>query len=315
MKYLLRKLGELVGVLLVSSFVVFSGVYLAPGNPETFLVQGRTVSPDTLAAIREQFGLDKPFWERYWDWLTGVLTGDFGQSLVNRQEVSEMITSRIPTSAWLVTYAAVLIIVLGVGLGMLAGRNGGWVDRVVFGGSTLGVAIPTFFAALLLMLVFSVGLGWFPVFGSGAGSPTSRLLHLTLPALALALPAAATVARVTRTSVLAEKGSEHAMFALSRGLSSNTVFTRHIARNAMLPIVTVLGTNIAGLIAGAFVVEYAFALDGLGSLLIDAVQKKDFAVVQGVALILVLVFGLVNLAVDLLYSVVDPRIRLKGARG
>lgn len=309
-----RKTLELLGILLVSSFIVFGGLYLVPGSPETFLVQGRTVDAATLNAIREQFGLNDPFMVRYWHWLTGVLSGDFGQSLVNRQEVADLVWNRVPTTIWLIGFAAILIIVLGVGLGLLAGRYGGWLDRLVLGGATLGSAIPTFLAALLLMLVFSVGLGLFPVFGSGAGSPITRVWYLTLPALALAMPAAATVARVTRTSVFAERDSEHATFAVARGLPRHTIYRKHVARNALLPVVTVVGTNIAGLIAGSFVVEYAFALDGLGSLLIDSVQKKDFAVVQGVALILVLVFGVVNLIVDVLNSVIDPRIRMRGAR-
>jgi len=314
MWYILQRIFQLIAVLIVSSFIVFGGLYLAPGNPESFLVQGRSVTPDVLASIREQFGLDKPFLARYWDWIVGILQGDFGRSLTNRQDVGEMLASRLETSIWLVLYAAALIVLIGVGLGMLAGRFGGKLDALILWLTSFGVAVPTFFAALILMLLLSVGAGWFPVFGSGSGgSALDRLHHLTLPAIALALPAAATVARVTRTSIFAEKHSEHALFAISRGIDSNIVYGRHVVRNALLPVITVVGTNLAGLIAGAFVVEYAFSLDGLGSLLIEGVQRKDFAIVQAVSLILVAVFGVVNLIVDLSYSIIDPRVRLKGA--
>jgi peptide/nickel transport system permease protein len=192
---------------------------------------------------------------------------------------------------------------------VVAGLRSGWVDNVVLLGSNLGFAVPTFFAALLLMSLFGVTLGWFPVFGSGEGL-AGRLWHLTLPAVALALPSAAVVARITRTSVREERGSEHAEVARARGVRERVVVRRHVLRNAMLPVTTVSGVHVAALFAGAFVVEYAFTLDGIGALLVGAIQQQDFAVVQAVALILVMVFGLINLVVDLLYLVIDPRVRL-----
>jgi peptide/nickel transport system permease protein len=163
------------------------------------------------------------------------------------------------------------------------------------------------------MFVFGSNLGWFPVAGSGEGF-VDRLWHLTLPAIALAFPGIAVVARITRTAVREEQGSEHVIMAIARGVPKQFVLWRHTIRNSMLPVTTVLGTNIAGLLASAFVIEYAFTLDGIGSLLVNSVQKKDFAVVQAIALIMVLAFGLINLIVDLLYAVIDPRVRLsKGA--
>jgi peptide/nickel transport system permease protein len=305
--YVLRRLLALVGVLLVSSFLVFAAMYAAPGSPENFLVQGRTVTPEVLAAIRRQYSLDDPFLVRFWNWLTGVLRGDFGQSLTNRQEVGDLLANRLPTTLTLVAMAAVLIVVLGVGLGIVAGVRDGVVDKIVVLGSTVGFAVPTFFAALLLMSVFSVWLGWFPVFGSGEGF-ADRLWHLTLPALALALPSAAVVARITRTAIRDERDSEHAVMAIARGVPSRIVMRRHLVRNSMLPVSTVVGVHIAGLIAGSFVVEYAFTLDGLGTLLVTAVQTKDFAVVQAIAIVLVAGFGIINLLVDLLYAAIDPRV-------
>ncbi|MFD5865601.1 ABC transporter permease [Agromyces sp. NPDC127015] len=309
MLYVLKRLVALALVLLVSSFIVFSGMYLAPGSPEQFLVQGRTVSPEVLDAIRAQYGLDDPFLVRYWNWLIDVLHGDFGRSLLTQQDVSTLIESRLPTTLFLAAYAAILIVLLGVGLGILAATRSGAFEKVVVFGSNLGFAVPTFFAALVLMALFGANLGWFPVSGSGEGF-ADRVWHLTLPAIALAFPAIAVVARITRTAVREEQGAEHVVMAVARGVPKRIVLGRHTIRNSMLPVTTVIGTNIAGLLASAFVIEYAFTLDGIGSLLVNSVQKKDFAVVQAIALIMVLAFGLINLIVDLLYAVIDPRVRL-----
>ncbi|MGZ0711094.1 ABC transporter permease (plasmid) [Coraliomargarita sp. W4R53] len=313
MIYVLKRLAALAAVLIVSSFVVFAGMYLAPGSPEQFLIQGRTVSPEVLAAIRAQYNLDDPFLVRYWDWLIALLQGDFGRSLVTQQDVSSLLLARIPTTLALVTYSAILIIVFGIGLGVYAATRSGWLEKVIVLGSNLGFAIPTFFAALILMVVFGAQLGWFPVAGSGEGF-TDRIWHLTLPAIALALPAIAVVARIARTAVREEQGSEHVEMAQARGVPQRIVLWRHTIRNSMLPVTTVVGTNIASLLAAAFVIEYAFTLDGIGSLLVNSVQRKDFAVVQAIALVMVLAFGIINLIVDLLYAVIDPRVRLaKGA--
>ena len=313
MFFVIRRLFALVGVLIVSSFLVFAGMYAAPGSPENFLVQGRTVTPEVLAAIRRQYSLDDPFLVRYWNWLTGVLQGNFGQSLINRQDVGDLLANRLPTTLTLVIMAAVLIAVLGVGLGALAGTRDGVIDKIVLLGSNLGFAVPTFFAALILLSIFSVGLGWFPVFGSGGGG-LDTVWHLILPALALSLPSAAVVARITRTSIRDERDSEHSIMAGARGVGRSLVQRRHVIRNSMLPVTTVVGVHIAGLIAGSFVVEYAFTLDGIGTLLVTAVQRKDFAVVQAIAIVLVAAFGIINLLVDLLYAAIDPRVRL-GAKG
>lgn len=313
LRFLIKRLSALIAMLLVSSFLIYAALYAAPGSPESFLVQGRTVSPEVLAAIRDQYGLDEPFLVRYWHWLTGVLTGDLGQSLTTRQDVASLVASRIPTTVWLTAYAALLIVVLGIAAGVIAGLRGSVVDTVVLIASSVGFAVPTFFAAVLLMSVFAVTLGWFPVFGSGSGM-ADRLWHLTLPAVALALPSIAVVARVTRTAVVEERGAEHVSVALARGVPWRLVARRHIVRNAMLPVTTIVGVNVAALIAGATVVEHAFTLDGVGALLINAVQQKDFPVVQAVALLLVAVFGVVNLVIDVLYAVIDPRVQLGGER-
>lgn len=309
MSFVVKRLVALLGVLFVSSLVVFGAMYLAPGSPENFLVQGRTVSPEVLAAIRAQYSLDDPFLVRYWNWLSGVFTGDLGRSLLTQQDVATLLSSRLPTTAFLTGYAAVLILVFGIGLGVFAGTRAGVAEKILIFGSNLGFAVPTFFAAIVLMSIFSVGLGWFPVYGAGTDF-FDRIWHLTLPALALSFPSIAVVARITRTAIREESDSEHVLMAIARGLPKRFVLWRHTIRNSLLPVTTVVGVHIAGLIAGAFVIEYAFTLDGIGALLVGAVQRKDFAVVQAVALIMVVAFGLINLIVDLLYAVIDPRVRL-----
>ena len=311
MPYVIRRLGALILVLFVSAFIVFSAMYAAPGSPEQFLVQGRTVSPEVLAAIRAQYGLDDPFLLRFWNWLTGVIQGDLGRSLTTQQDVSTLVFSRLPTTFFLTIYSAILIAILGVGIGILAATKAGVFEKIIIFGSNLGFAVPTFFAALILMTIFGTNLGWFPVAGSGQGF-TGRTWHLTLPAIALAFPSIAVIARTTRTAVREEQGSEHVLMAIARGIPRKLVLMRHTIRNSMLPVSTALGTTFASLLANAFVIEYAFTLDGIGSLLINSVQRKDFAVVQAIALVMVLVFGLINLLIDLLYSVIDPRVRISG---
>lgn len=310
--YLIRRILAMILILLVGSFAIFGALYLAPGKPETFLVGGRSVSPAVLASIRAQYGLDDPFLVRYWDWLLKAVSGDFGQSLVSRQDVSTLLTSRLPTTTALTLMAAVLIIAFGVGFGVWAGAKGGIVDSAIVSVSGVGLGVPTFFAAAILTNLFAVRTQIFPVFGAGEGVG-DRLWHLTLPSLALALPAAAVVARITRTAVMEERHSEHVVLATTRGLPWALVMRRHVLRNAMLPILTIVGVSIAGLVAGASVIEHAFTLNGVGALLVDAVQQKDFAVVQAVSLVLLLTFGVVNLVIDLLYASLDPRVQTQRA--
>jgi len=305
--FLARRLGGLVLTLLVSSFVVFSAVYLAPGSPIGFLTGGRSLSPETIASIEEQYHLNDPFLTRYWQWLTGVLHGDFGKSIIFRQDVGPLISARVETTLLLVLMSAVLIIVFGVSLGALAALRGGRTDTAILLGGSVGIAVPSFVAAIVLISVFAVNLGWFPVFGAGSGFG-DRLHHLVLPSIALALSSTAFVARVTRTTMRAELAREHVETARTRGIPERLVVRRHVFRNALIPITTVGGLTVASLIAGSVVVEQAFGLNGLGQFLIQSVNAKDFAVVQAISLILVVAFVVVNTAVDVTYTLIDPRV-------
>ena len=307
--FLIRRLVMLLGTLVVSSFVIYSALYLAPGNPIATLTGGRTPTPEAIAILEERYHLNEPFLTRYWDWLVAVLHGDFGVSIPLHQDVSTLIAERMGITASLVLYAAVIILIVGIGSGILAALRPGLIDSSVIIGSTISAALPSFIAAIVLLLVFAVQLGWFPAFGPGAGG-FDRIYHLTLPAVALAFASLAIVARVTRASVRDELQREHVQTATSRGIPRHLVIRRHVLRNAAIPISTVAGLTIASLIALSAIVERAFALNGLGSYLIQAALSKDFAVVQGISLVLVMAFVITNTIVDILYALLDPRVKL-----
>ncbi|MFJ9890511.1 ABC transporter permease [Streptomyces sp. NPDC091287] len=307
-QFVLRRLAALVVTLLATSLLVFSLVHIAPGDPAAFLLRGRSVDPEVLAQIRTQYRLDEPLHVQYTHWLSGAVRGDFGRSVQFRQDVAGLIVSRLPTTLFLAAYATLLSLAAGMALGVLGALRPGFVDRVVVIGSTVSSAMPGFIAAIVLIGVFAVGLGWFPVFGAGEGF-TGRVWHLTLPALALALSIAGLLARITRTSMLTELGREHVEVARSRGLAEARVVRRHVLRNALPPVMTVTGLVVAGLVVATAVVEVAFGLSGVGSLLVESVTAKDLPVIQAVSLLAVLAFVVANTAVDLLSPLVDPRLR------
>ncbi|GAA4844271.1 ABC transporter permease [Kitasatospora terrestris] len=315
-RYLLGRLLGLAGVLLATSFLVFSAVHLAPGDPVAFLLNGRPASPATVAALRAQYHLDDPFLTQYLKWLGGVLHGDFGRSVQFRQDVGALIGARLPGTLLLVGYAALLVAVGGVLLGVLAALRPGPLDRAVLIGTGVATATPPFVSAIALVSLFSVQLGWFPGPGSTGSGLGGRLYHLTLPAFALAVTLAGLLARVTRSAMLDELGREHVEVSRSRGVAGRSVVRRHVLRNALGPIVTVGGTMLAGLLVSTSIVETAFNVTGVGQLLVQSVSVKDFPVVQAVTLLVVAAFAAVNLAVDLLAPLIDPRLTLRrGAKG
>ncbi|MFI5099760.1 MAG: ABC transporter permease [Actinomycetes bacterium] len=308
LRFVAGRLSGLVVTLFVTSFLVFSSLYIAPGDPVSFLLQGRSPSPAAVAAVKAQYGLDQPFLVQYLHWLGGVLHGDFGRSLEFRQDVGSLILARLPTTLMLVGMSAVLILVVGLGAGIVGAlRAGRFADKSVLVLVTVFAAVPSFVAAILLISFFAVRLGWFPTYGAGEGL-VDRLYHLTLPAIALSLTFVALLGRVTRSSMLDELGREHVEVAVSRGIPYRTVVRRHVLRNALGPISTISGLLVAGLLVSSAVVETAFGLDGIGSLLVQAVDKLDFPVVQALVLLVVAVFVLINGAIDLFYPLIDPRV-------
>ncbi|HEY2553508.1 MAG TPA: ABC transporter permease [Streptosporangiaceae bacterium] len=310
--FIAGRLAGLAATLLVASFVVYGALYLAPGSPVAVITGGRALPARTLAAINAEYGFDRPFAVRYFQWLGNFLHGNFGQSIVFRQNVSTLVAARAGTTAFLVAYAALLIILLGVLLGLVSALRQGRTDTTILGITTVGIATPSFVAAIVMISIFTLGLHWFPAIGAGTGF-TDRLWHLTMPAAALALAGTAYVARLTRSAANEELAREHVDTARGRGIPEPLVIRRHVLRNAMIPITTVGGLTVASLIAGSVVVENAFAINGLGSYLISSVEQKDFPVVQAISLLLVTAFVVVNTVVDLLYGLIDPRVSMTGA--
>ncbi len=308
-RFLGRRLAMLLASLLVASFVIFAALYLAPGNPVAALSGGRSLPPGSLRVLEARYHLNEPFLAQYWYWLGNALHGNLGISITLREDVSTLIASRIWTTAGLVLYASLIICVAGIGLGVLAGLRPGLIDTSALVVSAISAAIPSFVAAIVLISLFAVKLGWFPALGNGTGF-LSNVRHFTLPAVALAVSSLAIVARVTRAAIREEAGREHVQTAVSRGIPWRQVVRRHVLRNAAIPITTISGITIASLIAVAAVVETAFSLNGLGAYLVAAAQDKDLAVVQGISLLLVTAFVVINMLVDLLYAVLDPRVSL-----
>lgn len=312
LRFLLRRCGELLATLLAASFLVHASLRLAPGKPETFLLGGRGANPQALEAIRTHYHLDDPFLVQYGKWLAGAVTGDLGTSVQYRTDVLGLVAARVPVTLALIGISASLVIAGGLLLGLLAAVRGGRTDRVVLVATSVAVATPSFIAAILLLSLFSVRLGWFPVLGSGQGF-LSTLHHLALPSVALALPFVGVLARVTRAALLEEFAQEHVTVARSRGVPERTVVRRHVLRGALGTILTQAGLALSGLMVCTILVESAFGLGGLGEFLAKSVTVKDFPVVQAISLLTIGLFVLVNLAVDLVHPLIDPRVRL-GAR-
>ncbi|MFG2731588.1 ABC transporter permease [Streptomyces canus] len=296
--------------IVAASLLLFLAVAAQPGDPTTQIL-GNRARPEQYAALRHQLGLDRPLLVQYWHWLTDALTGSFGTSLTFKQNVSMLLWPRLEITLGLTVYAALMIVVFGVTLGVLGGvkRRLGTLVAALGG---LGVAVPGFVAAQLLIAVFAVKLGWFPVLGAGTGF-TDRITHLTLPAAALAIGSTAYVAQVSRAAVTDVAGRPFVETARGRGLPGHVVLRRHILRNAAIPIATVSGLAVAGLFAGAVVIELAFGLGGLGSLLVQSVSAKDRDVVLAIGLILVVIFVATTTLLDLARHLLDPRLR-KGTR-
>ena len=308
-RFFARRLAMLAASLLVASFVIFAAMYLAPGNPIAALSGGRSLPPASVRVLEARYHLNQPFFAQYWYWLGNALHGNLGISITLRENVSSLIASRIWTTAGLVLYASLLIGVFGIGLGIVAGLRQGALDTGTLVVTAVSAAIPAFVAAIVLILLFAVRLGWFPALGNGT-SFLDDVRHFTLPAIALATSSLAIVARVTRATIREEGAREHVQTAVSRGIPARQLIRRPVLRTAASPITTITGITIASLIAVAAVVEVAFGLNGLGAYLVQSAESKDLAVVQGIALVLVTAFVVVNLIVDVLYAVLDPRVAL-----
>ncbi|GAA3264727.1 ABC transporter permease [Streptomyces lavendulae] len=308
-RFAARRVAEMAATLLVASFVVFGAMYLAPGSPASFLLAGRSASPEALASINAQYHLDDPFLVRYFRWLGDMLQGDFGRSITYRTEVSRLLADRLPVTLFLIAMALAVVVVVGLLLGRIAAVRGGTTDSAILVTTTFAVGTPSFVAAVLLQGLFAVRLGWFPSSGGGDGLG-DMLWHLTLPAIALALYLIGMLARVTRSAMLEALDSEHVTVARSRGVPERQVIRRHVFRNSLGTVLTTGGLIVSTLLVCTILVETAFSIGGIGQLLELSTTTKDFPTVQAISLIIVALFMIVNLIVDLLLPLVDPRVTL-----
>jgi peptide/nickel transport system permease protein len=309
LSFVLRRLAGLIVVLAAVSFLVFSLLYLAPGSPEQVLLgNARAADPQTVHAIREEYNLNDPFLVRYGKWAADALRLDFGVSTRTREPVLRGIVQRLGLTAQLAGIAFVLTMIVGLPLGVLAAvRRQRAVDRTVVFSSIVGLSAPAFATGILLLYFFAVRVGWFPAFGQGEGAG-DRLRHLALPAVALALTATGLVVKITRAAFVHELEQDYVTFARARGIPQRRVLGAFVLRNAATPIVTAAGLILAYMLAGSVLVEVTFALPGIGALLVDSVSAQDIPMVQGLAMLIAAMVVLVNLAVDLAYPVIDPRI-------
>lgn len=304
-QYVIRRVGYSLLSLLLLSLTIFMFVRLT-GDPATLLVEPGA-SADDLANIRQQFGLDRPVWEQYYHFMAALLTGDLGQSFYYRTPVAELYFQRLPNSLLLAAVAMAFSLLIGIPSGIMAAVRVGRVwDSAGKIFALLGLSLPSFWVGLVLILVFSVSLGWLPSSGSGT------FWHLLMPAFALGWYFAAAHMRLTRSSMLEVMGAEYVKLARLKGLPESWVIGKHAFKNALIPVITLAGINLVVMINVAVVVETVFAWPGIGRLLYEGITFRDFPVVQGIVVIGGAMIVLVNLLVDILYALIDPRIRLEG---
>jgi peptide/nickel transport system permease protein len=305
MRYALQRLLFTIPVLIGVSVLTFLMLHLVPGDPVAAMFVGQGgVSKEAMEQAREQLGLNDPLPVQYLNYMKGLAQGDLGTSIRTKQPVSSMIVNNLPATIKLTIASMILAVAIGIALGVIAAiRRGSLIDSFVMLVGLAGVSMPSFWLGLLLISVFSIRLHWLPIIGGDS------LKGLILPAFALGFAAAATIARMVRSSVLEVLSEQYIVTARAKGLNERRIIIRHALRNAMIPVLTVVGLQFGGLLAGAVIIEQVFARQGIGRMLVTALQGRDFPVAQGGVLFVASVYVIVNLLVDLLYGVVDPRIR------
>ena len=309
--YLVKRLLATIPVMGVVALFVFSLLYISPGDPAA-VIAGDIATEEDIARIRAKLGLDQTYFVRFGTWLWALAHGDLGVSIFTNLPVSQLIGQRLEPTVALTLCTLLFTVMVAVPVGVIAAwRVGTWIDRLVMGLSVLGFSVPVFVLAYLLMLVFSIELEWLPVQGyvSITEGVWPFLRHLILPSVALGTVYMALIARITRASMLDVLSQDYIRTAQAKGLASRDVLMRHALKNAAVPIVTVIGIGIALLISGVVVTETVFAIPGIGRLTVDAILRRDYPIIQAVTLLFSAVYVLINLAVDLSYTLLDPRIR------
>ncbi|ELE4620650.1 glutathione ABC transporter permease GsiC [Salmonella enterica subsp. enterica] len=305
LNYVLKRLLGLIPTLLIVAVLVFLFVHLLPGDPAR-LIAGPEADAQVIALVRQQLGLDQPLHVQFWHYITHVLQGDFGTSMVSRRPVSEEIASRFLPTLWLTITSMIWAVLFGMAIGIAAAvwRNR-WPDRVGMTLAVTGISFPAFALGMLLMQIFSVDLGWLPTVGADSWQ------HYILPSLTLGAAVASVMARFTRSSFVDVLSEDYMRTARAKGVSETWVVLKHGLRNAMIPVVTMMGLQFGFLLGGTIVVEKVFNWPGLGRLLVDSVDMRDYPVIQAEVLLFSLEFILINLVVDVLYAAINPAIRYK----
>jgi peptide/nickel transport system permease protein len=314
MGWLIKRLGTAVILIWLAASIVFLAIRLVPGDPAELLLSQGGVAPDpsAVAELHDQLGLDRPLLAQYVDNFRHLLTGDLGRSLQDDSPVADEVFRRLPRTIELIAAAAIFAIVIGLPGGLLAATHqNSWLDRLALAKSSVALALPVFVSGTLLVLIFAQWLHWIPAGGYVplAADPIKHLTLLAMPALTIGLGLAATVFRMTRTAVLDVIQRDYVRTARAKGVSPGRVLRRHVLRNALLPVITVLALHLGSLLGGTVLVEYVFNYPGLSGLLVDAVNARDYPTVEGVVLVISVLFVILNLLVDLLYAALDPRMR------
>ncbi len=312
LKYLFKRILATIPVLFIVSIVIFSIVYIIPGDPAAVIL-GENASQEDIQALRTRMGLDEPPIPRYFNWLDNILHGDLGASTANGTPVATMIANQIKPTLNLATFAMLLALIIALPLGMWAAyKKGTWIDQAVTVISLLGISLPSFLLGLFLIMIGAVKLRWFPVsgyvpFSEGIGAHFNALF---MPAFALGFIHAALIMRITRATLLEVLNTDYIRMAKSKGVHNFVLVAKHAFKNTLVPVITIIGQSFIIALSGSTVIEAVFGIPGVGSLIVNSVSRRDYQVIQSVVLLTALLNITVNLIVDLLYGVIDPRIRL-----
>ncbi len=311
--YAIRRLLIAIPTLLVISLVVFTVLALAPGDPLSNLAASTDIPAEVRENIRRQFGLDQPIYIRYFKWLSAFVQGDYGYSFASRIPANTLISQRIPTTLWVIGLAYLIAVVIAIPLGVAtAARQYTWFDHIATGLSFAGFSLPTFFTGVLLIIIFSVQLRWLPmVYNQQVTDPIEWVKQAIMPIMVLALFQAATLNRYVRASMLDNLNQDYARTARAKGLAERTVVVRHVLRNALVPVVTLIALQLPTVFTGAVVTEQIFRVPGIGSLLISSIQANDTPVIMAIIMVFSVMVVLFTLLADLLYGVLDPRVRYR----
>ncbi len=313
--YIIRRLIQALIVVILVTIIVFVGMRLLPGDPLLMLFDRNKIqafTPEELAQIRHDAGLDKPLLVQYFDWMGGVLHGDLGQSILNKTSVSKDIAIRLPRTAYLGVLAFIFGLVIGIPAGVISAvRRGSWLDSVVTTLANIGITVPTFWLGVMLIYVFALKLQWLPIFGwtSPFENFWQSTRQLIMPVFCLAIFGMAGNARQARSSMLEVLRQDYIRTAWSKGLKERSVIVKHALKNGLIPIITLAGMGVGAIVGGAVIIEQVFAIPGMGLLAVNAIFTQDYAYVQGITLVITVVVVLVNLLVDISYGWLDPRIR------